>query len=377
MNIGFDAKRLFNNFTGLGNYSRTLLDNLAAYHPENNYFLFTPKIKSSDETKRFLTNDKYKTIFPETAFKLGWRSFSIKKQLKENNIELYHGLSHELPINIDRTDIKSIVTIHDLIFKVYPQNYSIPDRLIYDFKFKYSCQHSNKIIAISENTKKDIVNYYQIDPKKIEVIYQSVNPIFYSENNQENSNTILEQFKIPKQYLLYVGTVEQRKNLKAVLDAYRFLSADFKIPLVVVGRGKKYKLEAEALSNKLGIENKIIWINYLGNNTNLKTIYQHALAFIYPSFYEGFGIPIVEALLSKTPVISARTSSLTEAGGPDSYYVDPKNAKEIAVGIEKILSDSELRNTMIEKGFEYANKTFGSELVTSQIADLYKSTRIS
>lgn len=372
MKIGFDAKRLFNNFTGLGNYSRTLLDNLAAYHPENSYFLFTPKIKSTPETERFLVNDKFKTILPNTFFKLGWRSFGIKKQLLQNKIELYHGLSHELPVNIDKTTIKSIVTIHDLIFKVYPKTYSFPDRKMYDLKFKYSCRHSNKIIAISENTKKDIVNFYQIDPEKIEVIYQSVNPIFYQSDFQEDSKSVLEQFNIPKQYLLYVGTVEPRKNLKSVVEAYGFLSSDFKIPLVVVGRGKKYKLEVEALSRKMGIENKIIWINYLGNNTNLKTIYQNALAFIYPSFYEGFGIPIVEALLSKTAVISAKTSSLTEAGGPDSFYVNPKNAEEIAMGIEKILGDSILRNRMIENGFAYANKMFGSESVTEQMNNLYK-----
>ncbi len=377
MNIGFDAKRLFNNFTGLGNYSRTLLDNLAVYHPENNYFLFTPKIKSSAETERFLVNDLYKTILPTSFFKLGWRSFTIKKQLKENKIDLYHGLSHELPVNIDKTSIKSIVTIHDLIFKVYPETYSFPDRKMYDLKFKYSCDHSNKIIAISENTKNDIVNHYQIDPQKIDVIYQSVNPIFYSNDYSENSKSVLDQFKIPNHYLLYVGTVEQRKNLKAVVEAYGLLPHEFKIPLVVVGRGKKYKSEVETLSRKLGIENKIIWINYLGNNTNLRTIYHNALAFIYPSFYEGFGIPIVEALLSKTPVISARTSSLTEAGGPDSYYVNPKNPEEIATGIEKILGDSVLRNKMIENGYFYANNMFGSEKVTEKINSLYKSVLIS
>lgn len=372
MRIGFDSKRLFCNFTGLGNYSRTLLRNLGNFYPDNEYHLYTTKTRKSPETIQFLENPLYHTHIPGIFFKPFWRSFSIIYQLKTDNIQLYHGLSHEIPININKTSIKSIVTIHDLIFKVYPEMYSAIDRKIYDLKFRYSCIHADKIIAVSENTKKDITKYYAIDPDKIEVIYQACNPIYYKLKNYEENKIILQHYNIPKDYLLYVGNIESRKNLKIIIESFQHLKYDLKIPLVLVGRGGKYKLEVENLIKKKGMERLVIWIDKLINNDHLQSIYQCSLALIYPSLYEGFGLPIVEALLSKTPVITSNTSSMQEAGGPDSIYIDPDSPEQLAHGIEKVLTDSEYRQKMKEKGYLYAQKNFASEIATKKIMECYK-----
>lgn len=373
MKIGFDAKRLYNNFTGLGSYSRSLVYNLCKYFPGNNFYLYTPKVKLTPETELFFNNPAYATVLPDTRFNPLWRSLYLSRQLEKDGLDLFHGLSHEIPFSIHKSSVKSIVTIHDLIFKIYPKTYSLIDRSIYDYKFKYSCRNSDKIIAISESTKKDIVNQYKIHPDKIEVIYQSCNPLFYNLNKDNNHQQVLQGYKIPREYLLYVGSVIQRKNLIGIIKSYEHLPKDLQIPLVVIGNGRHYKTEVQKLIKKKKLEHLIIWVNNLKSNSHLQIIYQNSQALIYPSLYEGFGIPIVEALLSKTPVITSNLSSLPEAGGADSYYLDnPENAAEMALGIEAVLTDSVRRERMKEEGWLYAMNQFDPEKLSERIYDLYK-----
>jgi len=372
MKIGFDSKRLFCNFTGLGNYSRTLLRNLEIYNPENDYYLYTTKIRKTPRTEYFLNENKFKTYLPETLFKSFWRTFSIKNQLNSDHIQVYHGLSNEIPVNINKTPIKSVVTIHDLIFKLYPDTYKAIDRKIYDIKFKYACIHADRIIAISENTKKDISDYYQIDPHKIDVIYQACDPVYYSLQNQSDNDRVTNYYNIPSDYLLSVGSVEPRKNLKRVIESYEFLKKDLQIPLVIIGKGGKYKLETEEMVNKAGLGKSVIWIDNLVNIEQLQSIYQNSKALIYPSLYEGFGLPVAEALFCKTPVITSDRSSLKEAGGPDSLYIAPESPEQIAAAIEKVLTDSGFRQNMIAKGYLFAHANFNPEMVTKQVINCYQ-----
>ena len=372
MRIGFDSKRLYSNFTGLGNYSRALVKNVQALYPDNEYFLYSPKIKKNPETTFFYDNTNFKTYLTKTVFKAYWRSFSISSQLKKDGIQLYHGLSNELPANLKKNNVKSVVTIHDLIFKVLPETYSLIDRNIYDFKFRKACLQADKVIAISNSTKTDIVNFYGINPNKIEVIYQSCSSLFYEPIEQQQRISLNEQYNLPNQYLLSVGSVEKRKNLKLIIEAYQHLDPEHKVPLVIIGRGKAYKKEVLELIASNGLENKVTWITDLKDNKVLRAIYQKATALVYPSFYEGFGLPIVESLLSKTPVITSNISSLPEAGGPNSLYINPKCPKELAHAITKILTDAELRNKMIEEGFKYANQMFSPNRVTKQLINCYE-----
>lgn len=373
MNLGFDSKRLFCNFTGLGNYSRTLLRNLHHFYPNNNYFLYTPKIKETTETSFFLTNNIYKTYTPTNLLKSYWRSFSIVKQLKKDSIELYHGLSNELPANIHKSNIKSIVTIHDLIFKHYPNTYPAFDRKIYDLKFKTSCKNANRIVAISESTKNDIVKFYGINPEKIDVVYQSCNPIYYNLQPQQEVEKTIKEYNLPETYLLFVGSVEERKNLKVIIEAYQYLPENLKLPLVIVGKPRE-KNEVVELIKSNRLEHLVIWKSNLKDNLHLQAFYQKAEILIYPSLFEGFGLPVVEGLLSKTPVITSNVSSLPEAGGSSSFYINPTNPKEMAFAIEKVLSDSDLRQKMTEKGYQYAIENFSADVVTKKMMEVYKKT---
>jgi glycosyltransferase involved in cell wall biosynthesis len=369
MNIGFDAKRLFNNHTGLGNYSRTLVSNLAKHHPEHKLHLYSSKVKGL--SRELLENKNIHTSKYRGLFKAYWRSLGITKTLQKDNIDIYHGLSNEIPLNILQTNIKSIVSIHDLIFKIFPETYLITDRMIYDQKFKNSAQRSDLIVAISNQTKIDLMEYYGVDKEKIKVVYQSCNDLFFEEPSSHNQKLVTQKYNLPKEFLLYVGSVEPRKNLEIIINALPDLKIGKNIPLVVIGQGKKYMCQMKALMVELGVTQRIFWLSNLDEVDELKAIYELATIMIYPSKYEGFGIPILESLLSNTPVIAANTSSLKEVGGPDSTYIHPYKVDELIHSIDTILGDAKLQKTMADKGFGYAKTNFNSKKTAHEMNQVY------
>lgn len=374
MRIGFDAKRLYNNFTGLGNYSRTLLQNLHEYYPVDEYHLYTPGVQHSSETDFFLHHPDYTTHVPASSLKSLWRSYGIKKDLKKDGIELYHGLSHEIPFFIYKTGIRTVVSIHDIIYKTYPDMFPAIDRAIYDLKFRYSCKHANKIIAISESTKSDIIRYFNTPEDKIEVIYQSINPVFYQRQTNESISAILNKFHIPSDYLLYVGAINSRKNLLGIIKAYAKLPQEFQLPIVIIGNGGQYKKEVLNFAAEHQLSHRLILLSNVGDSKVLQAFYQNARIFIYPSFYEGFGLPVTEALLCKTPVITSSISSLPEAGGKAAWYISPDRPDEITETIKNILTmpQSQLEERG-EQGMLYAKQKFAPELLTTQTHNLYHS----
>lgn len=378
LKIGFDAKRLFNNFTGLGNYSRTLLDNLNHYFPGNEYHLYTPKIKLNRRTQPYLNQSNVKVHQPNLSIlKHLWRTSGMISQWKNDGIQLYHGLSHELPVGVQKAAPKSIVTIHDLVLKHYPDFFPWIDRQIYDWKFKYACDHADMIIAISESTKKDIVRFYNIEESKIKVIYQTCHAIFRKEaenfadqESREKDHKIEDKFQLPQDYLLYVGSIIPRKNLMGCIKALENLPASLKLPLLIVGNGKKYKKKIQQYVSQKGLEKEVVFCPSL-NLKELRTVYQKAKILLYPSFYEGFGLPIIEALYSETPVITSEVSSLPEAGGEGAYYVNPNNFEEIGIGIEQLLTDDDFYNEKRRKGIEHVKK-FHPQKVTKELMSTYQ-----
>lgn len=387
MNIGFEAKRAFTNNTGLGHYSRTLISSLSQYFPDNEYFLFTPKQTEMYNTAAF---DNVSIVtpqhFPSTLFTSAWRSSWVKKDLKRLAIDIYHGLSHEIPVGIQATKIKSVVTIHDLIFERYPEQYSPIDVKIYRKKFTYACQHANKIIAISQQTKDDIVNFYKIPESKIAICYQSCNPAFVIAVSEPEKQRIKEYYLLPEQYFLYVGSVIERKNLLTICKALKILkqsSTSFGnrgvvIPLVVIGDGGKYKQEVKQYITEHGLINDVIFLSEKFTNASFKTaqdfpaIYQNALCMIYPSTFEGFGIPVLEALWSKIPVITSNVSCMPETGGNAAYYVNPLSENEMAEAMLAVANSQPLRNDMIAKGWIHA-QNFTQQKCAEEVMKLYKT----
>ncbi|WP_316803898.1 glycosyltransferase family 1 protein [Pedobacter nototheniae] len=366
MKIGFDGKRAANNLTGLGNYSRSLIEHLAKQFPENKYFVYSPKVKPARQIDAFFQKENVELKLPLHGRFL-WRSLNILKDLSRDGVQIFHGLSHEIPFAIQHTRIKSIVTIHDLIFLRFPHYFKYIDRKLYLLKSKYACKHANQIIAISEKTKSDIIEFYNIDPDKVKVIYQSCDDSFKKAFAKESLSRISATYKLPEKYILNVGTIEERKNLKLIVQALEKVNKDYK--LVVIGKPTKYFKSVEKEIEKLGLKSRIVFLKNIPF-ADLPGIYQMASVFAYPSFYEGFGIPIIEALYSNVPVVAATGSCLEEAGGPHSLYVSPTDADALANAINQILSSEQQQLEMKKKGFEFVQK-FNSPLVTQQLMDCY------
>ena len=367
--IGFDAKRLFNNFTGLGNYSRTLVRNLSEYYPDNEYFLFSPTIKRNGETHFFRDSAMFQVETARKTKGFYWRSWGIKKDLIHQKIQLYHGLSHEIPFGIGKTGIPAIVTIHDLIFKHYPKQYPWIDRQIYDLKFRYACENAQQIIAISESTKKDIIHFYDIPAEKISVIYQSCHERFMREKPPKALARIRKKYLLPSTFLLYVGSLIERKNLLGIVDALAQLPKDLQLPLIIIGQGAAYKKKVIALAKQKGILEQLIFLR--PDFEDFPALYQMAEIFLYPSYFEGFGIPVLEALFSQTPVITSIFSSLPEAAGDGAILLDPANTSEMADAIQRLLTDKNLAQHLVTKGLEHA-ELFKGERLTHQLMEVYK-----
>jgi glycosyltransferase involved in cell wall biosynthesis len=368
--IGFDAKRAFFNSSGLGNYSRNLLSSFAEYYPENTYYLFTPKTKN-----RFVlaNEEKFRLIAPDLfLFKLVsplWRSIYMTNDIARIKPEIFHGLSHELPVGIERTGVKSVITVHDLIFMRFPEYYKWIDSKIYTRKLINACRISDRIIAISNQTKEDLMSYLKVPPDKISVIYQSCNPVFRNNFTEEYNLEIRKKYNLPERYLLYVGTIEERKNLLGIVKGLH--SSNIDIPLIVIGRKVRSYYEnilSYIASNKLS---NIIFAESI-LNTELPIIYRNAECFIYTSFFEGFGIPLLEALVSGTPVITSKGGCFSEAGGPGSIYVDPANHEEIGEAISKVTGNKGLRDKMINIGTEHSKK-FNDDIIASDYMKFYHS----
>jgi glycosyltransferase involved in cell wall biosynthesis len=363
MRLGFDGKRVIQNFTGLGNYSRYVLNVLTRYYPENSYHIYTSKAPDEDQEKKL---GKVKVAHPSKKTHGGfWRIFSIVKDLKKDGIDLYHGLSNEIPVGLRKANISSVVTIHDLIFLRYPQYYKFIDRKIYYLKSVHACRNADYIIAVSEQTKRDIIHYMKVPENKIRVIYQNCDASFSERLLPENKEHIREAYNLPRRYLLNVGTIEPRKNLMLIAKSLKLIPDN--IHLVVAGKETPY---AEKVKNYLRSEGLDHRVHFLKNIkfSDLPAIYQLAEIFIYPSKFEGFGIPVVEALHSGVPVIAATGSCLEEAGGPNSYYVNPEDEMQLAKYINDILDKPDIGKRMAEKGFDYVkkfdDKTFASDLIS-------------
>ena len=371
MKIGFDAKRAFLNNTGLGNYSRDSIRILGSFYPNNQYHLYTPKVTHNPRLS-FLENQMQYHIHTPTSFIHNtfsgiWRSAILSKQLQKDEIDIYHGLSHELPKGIEKTNIKTVVTIHDLIFIRYPHLFKIIDRKIYYHKFLHACQIADHIIAVSQQTKKDIIEFLSIPEDKITVVYQGCNPAFQSEIKNEDRKAICSKYHLPSNFLLYVGSIEERKNLITLIKSIK----NTKDQLVIVGEGKKYKKQCLQFIKENNLKQRIHFLSELSLN-EMAAIYQSAEMMIYPSIFEGFGIPILEALFCKTPVITTKNGCFSESGGSHSYYINPLDANELTQAIKHIQSDKELRERMSEKGQQHAQK-FTDEKIAENLMNIYQS----
>lgn len=373
MKIAFDAKRVFHNFRGLGNYSRTLVEGLIKFYPQHEYHLYTPPF---DDERALEWQRKHPQAIIHTPKHLSsriahplWRSFGLSSRIKKDGVELYHGLTHELPQGIDKLSVKKVVTIHDLIFMRFPDFFPWIDRQIYMRKFSYAAEVSDVVVAICEQTKQDIMEFLKVPEHKIRVVYQSCSPLFYETPGELAKTKLKEKYQIDRPVILFVGALEKRKNVLTLVEAFLRIKDQVPHQLILVGNGKDYRKKIERKLIEYGIVSRVRILDSVPMH-ELPTLYRISDLFAFPSFFEGFGIPIIEALYSEVPVITSQGPVFPEAGGDHSMYVDPSNAEELAEGMLKIIIDRKLHFDMSSKGRIFVEKFHWKE-TSKNMMNLY------
>lgn len=370
MIIGLDAKRIVRNGTGLGSYGRTLVNDLAVIVPDDTCLrLYAPD--GGEEQYRTQVNEspRIEMVYPHgRVCKSLWRSRGIVSDLLRDGVNLYHGLSGELPLTIHKSGIRSVVTIHDLIFMRHPEYYHWLDTKIYAWKFRQTVREADRIIAISECTKRDIIHYGGVDPDKIDLIYQSCSTHFHVRESEDKLQDVHARYTLPARYIINVGTIEQRKNILLAVKALHYLPDE--LSLIIVGRSTPYVETVRKYAQTHGLAHRVRILHGVPN-TDLPAIYQMAEACVYPSRYEGFGIPIIEAIQSGLPVVACTGSCLEEAGGPDSLYVHPDDSQGMANAISQVLKGSPGRENRVARSMEYVHRFEGNN-VARQVWDVYE-----
>lgn len=369
MIIGFDAKRIVRNRTGLGSYGRTLVNDLSEVVPEDARLWLYATDRGNDDLRSQVRNSpNIRFVYPKGhSPKWLWRMRGIVGDMRRDGVSLYHGLSGELPSGIRKSGIKTVVTIHDLIFLRHPEFYNRMDTLIYAWKFRKTIQEADRIIAISKCTKRDIMHYGNVPEDRIELIYQSCSTRFKKRESESVLQSVNADYSLPSRYIVNVGTVEERKNVLLAVKALRMIHDD--VSLVIVGRATPYcdKVKEYVAEHKLG--NRVHILHNV-SNADLPAIYQMAEACVYPSRYEGFGIPVIEAIQSGLPVVACTGSCLEEAGGPDCLYVDPDDAQGMAEALKTVLKGAAGREERIMRSREYIKRFEGND-VAAQVLDIY------
>ena len=382
MNIGFDAKRAAQNRTGLGNYSRFVIRILSEKFAGNQYHLYTPKPHRMPYLQEIPTLKHLFLHFPPqgiwSRIRSLWRVWGITKDIQKDGIQIFHGLSNELPLNIGT-----------------PQYYHWIDRQIYNFKFRRACRCADRVIAVSEYTKQEIMHYYHTPESKIDVVYQGCDPVFSQEIEEGKLQEVKARYQLPDKFVLYVGSIEERKNLMLVAKAMAELNRRNRsqgnqgslesqgnqnqaqnqdaaaIHVVAVGRRTAYVDQIQDFLKAQGIDYLFHFYHQVPY-ADLPSFYKWASTFAYPSRIEGFGIPLLEAISSGVPAIGCTGSCLEEAGGPNSIYVNPDDAKGMADAILRTCTDEPLRQHMISEGKKYA-LNFSDEKLSHDLMKVYEN----
>ena len=385
--IYIDAKRAFLNRRGLGNYSRDVIRLLTTYAPQNQYRLLTPRYNGNADLfpndcawiNTALPKSRCNVLQPKGLWRLCpslWRTYGCTEAIRQLNQQnggsynpitaqsIYWGLSGEVPYGIGKTSCKVVVTMHDCIFMRYPNLYSPTYRALFANKVQYACRVADLIIAISEQTKQDLMTYFLADEKKIRVVYQGCNNRFREPITEAQIHQAKSRYDLPDRYILDVGAIEPRKNLMNLIRG--MASEEIKLPLVAIGGKSAYaeqcRQEAERLEVKLLLRHNVDFNDF-------PALYKGAEVMCYPSIFEGFGIPILEAMCVGTPVLTSTGSCFAETGGEAAVYANPNSPQEIGIQLKRILSDNALRVDMVTKGYEQAEK-FTDERVAQNLTDL-------
>lgn len=375
MRIGIDASRAFlKQRTGVEEYSYQVIKHLRdklrgnqACLPVRQVVLYVRKNQIVD----FELPENWKIKIVRWPYL--WTQIGLSLELSVHPIDVLFVPAHTVPLIHSKN---TIVTIHGLEYEFCPKAYSFWAKLYMRWSIRNSCRWARTIIAVSENTKKDLVKLYKVSGEKIEVIYEGYDRNFESNSNFQNSNLKIEsKFKIQnyKPFLMFIGRLEERKNIVGIIKAFEILKEQYKLPhkLVLAGSLGYGAKKIEASIEDSNFRKDIILASYVSEEEKWQLL-KKADVFLFPTFYEGFGIPILEAQSVGVPVVAGDNSSSKEIVGDSSILVDPNNAEQIADAVYKLISDKVLRDDIIQKGHKNV-KRFSWEKCAEEVAKILKN----
>lgn len=367
LKVGYDAKRLFDNNSGLGSYSHTLICDMLSYHMDDSYFLFTPSRRREVD---FLPSPSARVVTPRGVwrlFKSLWRLVRLAPKCDKYGIQIYHGLSHELPYGIERVGVKTVLTVHDLIFLRHPEYYSRTDVKIYKRKLEYACSVADVIVAISNQTKGDLIDLMGVDESKIRVVYPGCKHRPDHNMAPKEVDEQLKSYLIPSKFILCVGTLEERKNQLKLCQALKNLPD---VQLVLVGRSSRgYGQMLHRYIRENDIADRVKIFSDV-TDSQLSAFYKKCLYVVYPSICEGFGLPIVEAMAYGKPILTTRGGCFEEAGGRAAWYMDSSDVNDIARCIRRLWADGFARDILRENAREQLKK-FSPENTCDKMYEIY------
>jgi len=368
MKIGIDARLLERKMTGVGRYLLNILKYIPEFDNQNDYFLFSYGKLSHYEKERMKSistiNFAPRGVLQKIISPF-WLNFILPKYLGRYKIDLFFSPNHFL--SLKKLKSKSIIVIHDVFHKVNKNYHPLYYRKYVDFFLPRAIKNSNLILTISECSKRDIIKFYNVPEEKIKVIYPAADEIFQSKDlTDKEKEEYREKYNLPEKFILYTGVLEERKNLEGIIKIADLIKDKTEIPILLFGRighrGKKYLREINKREN----------IQYKGfiESKDLSFIYNLATIFLFPSFYEGFGLTPLEAMQSGVPVITSNTSSLPEVVGEGGIMREPNDYEGFADDILRLLEDKDFYDKMRRQGIEQA-KNFSWENTTEEVVKLF------
>jgi len=374
--LGFDAKRAFANVTGLGNYSRFVLRSLGRRFPEHRYVLYAPRIRHDADTTFLDGIPTFELSSAPVGLTSGpgaawWRTFRLGRRAGGRGVSLFHGLSQELPRDLPR-GIPAVVTQADVLYIRYPELFPSIDRAMYRWKYRWSCVRADRVVAISEQTKRDVLEFYGIEGDRVRVVYPGCEPAFAVRLDAEQIAAVRRRYGLPEEYVLSVGTIEERKNALVILRALATMAPADRPFVALVGRPTAYRRVLDDFARRHALAAGMRILHPVPQD-DLPALYQGARLFLYPSRFEGFGLPILEALRSGVPVITSTGSCFAEAGGDAARYVSPDEPEGVADAIRAVLGDRDAASAMIAEGHRHA-ATFDDNVLAERLMDVYTET---
>jgi len=397
MKIGIDARLIGKKRTGDEIYFFNLIKNLSrrSLASTEEYFLFVDRDPEKDENLKREINklelkDNFKIIFLDFPNRFTWNFWGLSQYLKKNPVDFAgntesnslnaHSRKISSGIDIFHTQyiapfglpkkIKLVLTIHDISFNFFPQYIKKSDLFFLKTLLPRSIRRANKILTVSQSERKNIVDFYKIPPEKVDFVYNGVDFERFSQNySEEQKEKVRKKYKLPEKFVLYIGTFQPRKNIPVLVEAMRKLDAN----LVLVGDRKAYNFDKriEEVIEKNNLSTQVIFPGWV-DEEDKPLLLQMAICFVFPSLYEGFGIPVIEAMAAGTPVVCSDIPVLREVGGEAALFCSPQKSSVFAENIKKVMPNSDWRDNLIQKGKKIARK-FTWQKMAEKIWEIYKS----